>query len=99
MQKGSFPLLFLSYKGGIPMTEKYSLNEAQISALRSLHFWRRNLCIASIHQDVIECTKSKKAILFAFQSCDKLNIPFAIQNRVIYAASQDTAFGDVKMGN
>lgn len=81
------------------MTEKYSLNEAQISALRSLHFWRRNLCIASIHQDVIECTKSKKAILFAFQSCDKLNIPFAIQNRVIYAASQDTAFGDVKMGN
>jgi hypothetical protein len=80
------------------MTRNYQLNEAQISALRSLHFWRRNLYVASIHQDLIECTKSKKAIFHVFKSCDQLDIPFAIQNRVIYAASQNTAFGDLKIG-
>ncbi|MDX1805429.1 MAG: hypothetical protein R3267_00205 [Paenisporosarcina sp.] len=80
------------------MSRNYELNEAQTSALRSLHFWRRNLYVASIHQDSIECTKSKKAIFHVFKSCDRLDIPFAIQNRVIYAASQNTAFGDLNMG-
>lgn len=79
------------------MTRNYELNEAQITALRSLHFWRRNLYVASIHQDSFECTKSKKAIFHVFKSCDQLDIPFAIQNRVIYAASQNTAFGDLKI--
>lgn len=80
------------------MTREYELTEAQITALRSLHFWRRNLYVASIHQDFIECTKSKKAIFHVFKSCDQLDIPFAIQNRVIYAASQNTAFGDLEIG-
>ncbi|MFC6038907.1 hypothetical protein ACFPYN_05490 [Paenisporosarcina macmurdoensis] len=80
------------------MTKNYELNEAQISVLRSLHFWRRNLYVASIHQDLIECTKSKKAIFHVFKSCDRLDIPFAIQNLVIYAASQNIAFGDLKIG-
>ena len=80
------------------MTRNYELNEAQISALRSLHFWRRNLYVASIHQDLVECIKSKKAIFHLFKSCDQLDIQFAIQNRVIYAASQNTAFGDLKIG-
>lgn len=80
------------------MTRNYELNEAQISALRSLHFWRRNLYVASIHQDFTECTKSKKAIFHVFKSCDQLGIPFAIQNRVIYAASKNKAFGDLKIG-
>ncbi len=80
------------------MTRDYQLNEAQISALRSLHFLRRNLYVASIHQDSIECTKSKKAIFHVFKSCDRLDIPFAIQDRVIYAASQNTALGDLKIG-
>ena len=79
------------------MTRDYQLNEAQISLLRSLHFWRRNLYIASIHQDFIECTKSKKAIFHVFKSCDQLGIPFTIQNRVVYAASQNTAFGELKI--
>ena len=78
------------------MTKNYELTEAQITALRSLHFWRRNLYVASIHQDSIECTKSKKAIFHIFKSCDRLDIPFVIQNRVLYAASQNTAFGDLK---
>ena len=80
------------------MIRNYELNEAQISALRSLHFWRRNLYVASIHQDLIECTKSKKAILHVFKSCDQLDIHFTIQNQVIYAASQNTAFGDLNIG-
>ena len=79
------------------MTRDYQLNEAQISVLRTLHFWRRNLYVASIHQDSIECTKSKKAILHVFKSSDQLDIPFTIQNRVIYAASQNTAFGDLNI--
>jgi len=80
------------------MTRDYQLNEEQISVLSSLHFWRRNLYVASIHQEFIECTKSKKAILHVFKSCDQLDIPFTIQNRVIYAASQNTAFGDLSIG-
>ena len=79
------------------MTKDYQLNEAQISVLRSLHFWRRNLYVASIHQDLVKCNKSKKAIFHVFKSSDQLGIPFVIQNRVIYAASQNTAFGDLKI--
>ena len=79
------------------MTRDYQLNKAQINVLRSLHFWHKNLYVASIHQDFIESTKSKKAIFHVFKSCDQLGIPFVIQNRVIYAASQNIAFGDLKI--
>jgi hypothetical protein len=51
-----------------------------------------------IHQDLIECIKSKKANIHVFKSCDQLDIPFVIQNRVIYAASQNTTFDDLKIG-
>jgi len=44
------------------MTITRQLDERQISALRALHFWRRNLMIASKQQDSTECQKSRIAI-------------------------------------
>ncbi|MBE3102756.1 MAG: hypothetical protein IMZ40_00760 [Bacilli bacterium] len=70
------------------------LNDKQISVLRSLHFWRRNLEIASRHQDAPESNKSRDAISYTFGYCDRLNIPFKVQNQVIYAAAEDIAFSD-----
>jgi len=71
------------------------LNDKQMSVLRSLHFWRRNLEVASIHQDLSESSKSRDAIAYTFGYCDRLNIPFKIQNQVMYAASQNVAFSDL----
>lgn len=71
------------------------LDEKQISALRALHFWRRNLIVASRQQDSIECHKSRIAIVHLFKYCDHLEIPYRLQNKVIYAALKDVAFSDL----
>lgn len=48
------------------------LSERQLQALRSHHFWLRNLQFASIHRDIPECPKSREAISDAFKSCDRI---------------------------
>ena len=77
------------------MNDIQQLSERQLHALRSLHFWLRNLQVASIHRDLPECQKSREAISDAFKSCDRLSIPFVVQNRVIYAASQQIVFRNI----
>jgi len=77
------------------MTMTYRLDEKQVSALRSLHFWRRNLMIASKQQDSTECQKSRIAIYQLLKVCDHLEIPFKLQNKVIYAATQDVTFHEL----
>jgi len=65
------------------------LDEKQVSALRTLHFWRRNLMIAFKQLDSTECQKSRIAIYQLLKVCDHLEILFKLQNKVIYAATQD----------
>lgn len=77
------------------MTTTCRLDEKQLSALRALHFWRRNLMVASRQQDSTECHKSRIAIVHLFKYCDHLEIPYKLQNKVIYAASKDIAFSDL----
>jgi len=77
------------------MTITRQLDERQISALRALHFWRRNLLVSTRHQDISESKKSRIAIVHLFKYCDHLEIPFKVQNKVIYAATQDVAFSEL----
>ncbi|AQQ55230.1 hypothetical protein [Planococcus lenghuensis] len=72
-----------------------ALNKKQISALGSLHFWRRNLHMAACHRDIPEILKSRNALSALFDRCDQLQIPFKIQNRVLAAAEENTAFSDL----
>lgn len=75
------------------------LDEKQVSALRALHFWRRNLMIASRHQDLNESHKSRIAIVQLFNYCDYLEISFKLQNKVVYAAIQDITFHELAIKN
>lgn len=77
------------------MTMTSQLDKKQVSALRALHFWRRNLLVSTRHQDISEWKKSRIAIVHLFKYCDHLNIPFKVQNKVIYAATKDVAFSDL----
>lgn len=77
------------------MTMICRLDEKQVSALRALHFWRRNLLVSTRHHDISECKKSQIAIFHLFKYCDHLKIPYKVQNKVIYAATQDVAFHDL----
>ncbi|AQQ55572.1 hypothetical protein [Planococcus lenghuensis] len=71
------------------------LNNEQTSTLRSLRFWRRNLHVAACHQDVPEILKSRNALAALFDRCDQMQIPFKVQNRVLAAAEENTAFSDL----
>lgn len=73
------------------------LTNKQISTLRSLHFWYRNMKVSAMQSDFLEYKKSCEAISFIYRDCDQLNIPFRIQNRVTNGAEQKISFSDIKL--
>ena len=75
---------------------KTNLTEEQVSKLKSLHFWRRNLLIAKQNEDRPEINKSRQAIKMLFQDADKMQIPYPIQNKVLYAAQEGICFCDME---
>ena len=71
------------------------LDEKQISALRALHFWRRNLLVASKNQDIPEYQKSRIAIVHLFKYCDYLKVPFKVRAQLLCKTDQFCDFSDL----
>lgn len=81
------------------MTPTLELTQEQVSKLRSLHFWNRNLIVAKRDEDQHEIEKSRKAIQMIFEDCDRLEIPYSKQNRVLQGARDNVSFCDIPLTN
>lgn len=77
------------------MAVTLELNQAQISKLRSVHFWNRNLIVAKQSEDTHEVDRSRKAMKMLFEDCDNLEIPHSSQNKVLQAARDNESFCDL----
>lgn len=73
------------------------LTQEQLSVLRSLHFWIRNLIKAKKEFDELEIEKSRDAISYSFERADQLDISFKTQNIVLYASEKNIEFSSLKL--
>ena len=64
-------------------SEVREINYLQYQKLRGIMFWRREQHIAKRGGDIASVNMADKAIRYLMEECDKLGIPYSLQNNVL----------------
>lgn len=73
-----------------------TINREQMKKLEAVLFWRRELHILkNANKTEWELDQTRKAISYKIDECDKLEIPFSVQNAVLNYEDVHTDIIDV----